>query len=194
MNQDDLDRISDNARLAAGLTQGHGVAALERAHAWLGNVKGASYEGGSGWRYDQGDDNDPAAIPNDPTGEAGTNKTAPDQLAHFRLNAAIGALNTAALNVTKLLASIAPTNPARTDEGPGEGWCESCYRLHRYLEPVAIHKDGSAKYSKPPLCSWCGSFKRAEKQLPPLVLVRKHLEGKRISEEDKEKALGKKAS
>ena len=32
----DLDRIADNGRLAAGLAQSRGVAALERAHAWKG--------------------------------------------------------------------------------------------------------------------------------------------------------------
>lgn len=194
MNQEDLDRIADTLdRAAELLRKGRAVTALERAAAWRGNLRAANYDPSSrsGHRhdvYDEAGDTVVVAVPNDPTGEART--TTVDHLRHPRLVAAIGALSQAAGVAVELIVDTVPDAPAAVeDEGPGDGWCRSCYRDKRYLEPEATHRNGTVKHRG--ACTWCASFKAEHGIDPPLELLRKRHGGRRITVADVTAALAR---
>ena len=71
-------------------------------------------------------------------------------------------------------------------DGPGEGWCVSCFRDGGYHEPTAegVYRDR---------CRWCADFSRAHGQEPPLVILRRRHEGRRITQSEVEQALGRTA-
>ena len=60
-----------------------------------------------------------------------------------------------------------------------EGWCRSCYRDDQRLVPIDTDRRGSRHYND--VCSWCGRFRVAHRQLPPVAVVRhRHVHGGRV--------------
>jgi len=130
-----------------------------------------------GWRHDS--DGEP--IPNDPTGEAGTQ---PDDLRHVhdhyvdlltKYNAIGGELD----RLTRQ-AVPKPVTATATDsvDLAVDGWCVSCYRDGGYCVPIT--EDRGVRVYKD-VCRWCGTFKRAEGVDPPLELVRARHRGDKIT-------------
>lgn len=58
-----------------------------------------------------------------------------------------------------------------------EGWCRSCYRDDQRLVPIDTDRRGSRHYND--VCSWCGRFRVAHRQLPPVAVIRyRHVHGR----------------
>lgn len=70
--------------------------------------------------------------------------------------------------------SDAPERHAQPTESAAnsQGWCISCTRLHK-CEPVRSDASG--------LCRWCGDYRAANGDLPPLAILDAHHTGRRIT-------------
>jgi hypothetical protein len=80
--------------------------------------------------------------------------------------------------LARLVHRYQPVGDVPTDDD--DLWCTSCARL-AHATPRASSRNA--------LCSWCSSFVDAEDCLPPVTVLRRHLEGHRISEEEVRRAL-----
>lgn len=188
MNQEDAIRIETRGHRAATLVGSYSIPALDTAASWRGNTRAAAYEPGgkSGWRYDE--EGEP--VPNDPTGEGSS--TTNDQLRHPRLVAALGAYEIACANVSNLILNTVHLDSVPRPDGPGDGWCASCYRDDRCLQREDTHADGRTKHKN--MCAWCAGFVRDYNRQPPIELLRWRHQGRRISAADIKAALAPKKS
>jgi len=140
-----------------------------------------------GWRHDA--EGEP--IPNDPTGEAGTQ---PDDLRHVHDHYVdlLGRYNDLGNELAHLLRSAVPkpVTPSPTDSADlaAEGWCVSCHRDRDYCEPIS--EDRGVRVYKD-VCRWCGTFKRTEGVEPPLVLLRARHGGAKITTTMVQRALAR---
>lgn len=80
----------------------------------------------------------------------------------------------AAATIAVLAKNMAGVEPPDDTEGPGEGWCRSCFRDGRYFEPAALNRYAN-------LCRFCGEWKRSEGGLPPMEIMRAKHGGRRIT-------------
>jgi len=184
MNNEDLQRLADRLHKLADLVATRGIPALTTAALWRGHMRAANYDPntGPGLHHDTYTDPDGTehvvAIPHDPTGEAST--TTADQRRHPDLVAAFKACDIVAANLTRLIINTAPKTTVSTDpDEPGDGWCHSCYRDNRYMQPEDTHADGRIKHKN--LCAWCAGFIKDYQRRPPIELLRQRHEGRRIT-------------
>jgi hypothetical protein len=59
-----------------------------------------------------------------------------------------------------------------------DGWCVSCFRDDELL-PIALRPNGQPFYKD--LCRWCGEWKGANGELPPMDVLRARRRGSRIT-------------
>lgn len=188
MTPEDTLRLADRLRRTADLLHERGARAFDLAAAWKDNLRAASLEpsfGGS---------SDPTGTTAAARADRGVTPLNDDTLLHSRLKAAVGALDFDCGLVTNLVLQACPTPPKQKqdDTGPGEGWCQSCYRNGRHLEPEATHRNGRVMYRGS--CSWCWGFQSEHGQRPPVSLLKLRHTGRRITTRDVANALGKRAS
>lgn len=74
------------------------------------------------------------------------------------------------------------TRRVRLAEGPGADWCVSCHRDNGYHEPIS-----DEAYSD--RCRWCREWRAEHGDDPPLELLQRRHEGRRITTADVERAL-----
>ncbi len=192
MNQTDAAKIAMNGQRAGELVATLGVKALAIADDWRGQIRAATYDptGGGGHRHDEYEESITSeatgrtystthvvAVPHDPTGEADPNT--PDQLRHARIVAAIAAYQQASLTVTKLILSTVPEKAVKAADESPEGACKSCWRDRHYYEPEALHKDGRVMHKG--ACRWCAGVKAEFDAYPPMVCLKRHHAGRRVS-------------
>lgn len=72
---------------------------------------------------------------------------------------------------------VSPT----TEEAP-EDWCASCFRDGQHHEPITLDRHGVPKYAH--LCRWCGEWQTRFKELPPVNLLQRRHQGRRITSAD----------
>lgn len=110
---------------------------------------------------------------NDPTGEAAIG---PDDAgaALRELDRLIGRIDDAFRDLLAIRDEWLPKRGlVKVDDGPGDDWCRSCWRDHRYCEPVSDRYAG--------LCRWCGDWRAANRQDPPVPILRARHAGERIT-------------
>lgn len=64
-----------------------------------------------------------------------------------------------------------------------DGWCVSCWRDEQALVPIAVRASGPQK-GRPyytDLCRFCGGWKAEHGQVPPIDVVQRHHDGRRIT-------------
>jgi hypothetical protein len=61
----------------------------------------------------------------------------------------------------------------RWAQEPEVRWCTSCERHGGHRQPIDASRFGD-------VCRWCGEFRRTNKQLPPIEILRYHHTGERI--------------
>lgn len=93
----------------------------------------------------------------------------------------VKALRNAAVNLDGLRQAWLTTTKDRP-KGDGEPGCTSCNRLKMW---APVHRDGR--------CKWCYEWWLANKQEPPIPLLRAHHEGRRITSALERRLMGKKA-
>lgn len=173
MNERDMTRLAERCRDLARHIEERGTTALRVAAQWT-NPRHPDMVGAG----------DPDSEPQDRD-----KRDRLDPMRHARLVAGFGRIDAAVATLAWLILDTVPRAPDKpSDDDVGEGWCSSCWRI-RWLSPEHQHPDGRPKHKA--LCSWCASFKKAQGQLPPESLLRKRRDGRRISDADVARALGK---
>lgn len=184
MNGSDLAKIASHVQGHMALVEGAADTIVQVTQEWQRGPKAASTEPGGGWRHDE-DTGEP--IPNDPTGEQAINADNAHLIHAELVKRAKRLLEDAAwIRDVGAVISRARIPRERTDD-PGPDWCKSCFRDNGYLRPVALHGDGSVHYKGS--CRWCAE---APVKPPPLDLLRANHEGRRITVEMWERAVGRK--
>lgn len=130
----------------------------------------------------------------DPTGELATGGAAGDPVrqAYDELETALAQAAAALLRAQTVVRAWRPPagqwRDSLTDQATAalansnDPWCQSCLRVARFVPP---RTQGSR------LCRWCGDMARAcERDVPPLQLVERHAQGRRITDADVRRALG----
>jgi len=182
----DLPALAANAQVTAERLRRDGEVAWARIRSWQTGTRSPSLDPNTrGWRHDS--DGEP--IPNDPTGEAGTQ---PDDLRHVHDHYVdlLAKYNAIGGELDRLTRQAVPkpitTSAADSVDLAADGWCTSCHRDNNYCEPVGMNK-GQKVYND--VCRWCGDFRREHKQVPPLALLRARHEGRRVTLTMVERAL-----
>jgi hypothetical protein len=186
LTRSDLPMLAARARYAGELLDGHGETVWRRLEEWQAGARAANYDpdGPGGWRYAPCGDETctacPHPIPSDPTGEG---VIAADDAAalHGRFVTALAALDAALAEVTNLVGIATPERARRAVKRPtaadvaADGWCRSCYRDNRHLEPAA-----RPRYAD--LCRFCGDWRAAhDGQDPPRPILEARHRGERIT-------------
>lgn len=83
-------------------------------------------------------------------------------------------------NIVRAWATPPPMPKAPNVLDPGD-WCASCLRIAK-----------CSPRHRGDLCRWCYDFNRAEHQRPPVKIVRYHHEGRRITQQMVDDAIGRK--
>lgn len=197
MNAADFDRLAVRGHRAAELLAGYGDTATRRTRHTNTPLRGTSYDRERHQRHDLYRETDGqggwvdhlAPVPNDPTGETAiaTSNTGRTLIA-MRLTDAIADYDHAIAALTEMLLTLAPearddattpkVEPCDTN-GPGAGWCRSCWRDEKHMEPEHTHSDGRVKHRG--ACAWCATFEAEYKTRPPLPLLRLRHQGRRIT-------------
>lgn len=186
MTPEDTLRLAERLHRTADLLTQRGSRAFDLAAQWKDNLRAASLEpsyGGSG---------DPTGTTATARADRGVTPLNDDTLLHARMRAAVQALDFDCALVANLVLQACPTPPRLTkdDTGPGDGYCQSCWRDGRYMEPEATHRDGRVMYRGS--CSWCWGFTTEHGQRPPVSLLKLRHAGRRITTRDVANALGRK--
>lgn len=130
----------------------------------------------------------------DPTGELATGGAAGDPVrrAQDELEQALAQAAGALLRAQAIVRTWRPPagrwRDSLTDQASAalansnDPWCQSCLRVNRFVPP---RTEGSR------LCRWCSDMARTcGRELPPLQLVERHAQGRRITDADIRRALG----
>ena len=130
----------------------------------------------------------------DPTGELATGGAAADPVrqAQDELERALAQAAGALLRAQAVVRAWRPPagrwRDSLTDQATAalansnDPWCQSCLRVNRFVPP---RTQGSR------LCRWCSDVARTcGRDLPPLQLVERHAQGRRITDKDIERATG----
>ena len=149
-------------------------------------------------------------VPSDTTGDSATSPDAA-ALMHVRYRALLDWLNDNAADLRNLIAQLVPAQPntkitpcgacgaprpvtakRRNDLAAADvaqaGWCKSCYRDDRYLQPIEVDRSGHRYYAA--YCRWCGGFKADHGVEPPLAVLRIHHQRSRVSVAEIQKHCG----
>lgn len=186
----DLPALAANALATAERLRRDGEVAWARIRSWQTGTRSPSLDPLTrGWRHDSNGE----PIPNDPTGEAGTQ---PDDLRHVHdhyvdLLAKYNAIGGELDRLTRQ-AVPKPVTTSATDsvDLAADGWCVSCHTDNRFCEPITEDR-GVRVYEN--LCRWCGTFRRTEGVLPPLELLRARHEGRKVTTLMVRRALARRA-
>lgn len=191
--------IETGQRLAA-----HGEQAWQASQDYAPGPRAAhsDADGHGGNRWDEDDDGQVWPVPADPTGEQAARSDATSML-HAGLRVRLGLVERYVDEVRHLLLDLVPNQPnvrltncgecggpKPTLKSPSqvktavdvvaEGWCRSCYRLDKRLEPIETDSQLRRYYREH--CRWCGGFRAEHGCEPPLELLRRrHIFGRRIS-------------
>lgn len=130
----------------------------------------------------------------DPTGQLATGGAAADPVrqAQDELELALAQAAGALMRARALVRTWRPPSDqwrdSLTDQATAalantnDPWCQSCLRVTRFVPP---RTQGSR------LCRWCSDMARTcGRDLPPLQLVERHAQGRRITDHDIERATG----
>ena len=130
----------------------------------------------------------------DPTGQLATGGAAADPVrqAQDELDLALAQAAGALMRARALVRTWRPPagqwRDSLTDQATAalannnDPWCQSCLRAARFVPP---RTQGSR------LCRWCSDMARTcGRDLPPLQLVERHAQGRRITDKDIERATG----
>jgi len=130
----------------------------------------------------------------DPTGELATGRAAADPVrqAQDELDLALAQAAGALMRAQAVLRAWRPPagrwRDSLTDQATAalananDPWCQSCLRANRFVPP---RTQGSR------LCRWCSDMARTcGRDLPPLQLVERHAQGRRITDGDIRRATG----
>lgn len=119
----------------------------------------------------------------DPTGDAASSSAPADPVARD-VTSIVAIIERAARDLTRQAERLRILlEPGRTVRDDPDAWCRSCLRLRlpdgtRRHEPVALHGDGRARFAHH--CRWCGEFRAKHSIDPPLEILRRRHEGRRI--------------
>lgn len=184
----DLPALSANAQATADRLHRDGRVAWDRIRSWQTGTRSPSLDPNTrGWKHDS--EGEP--IPNDPTGEAGTQ---PDDLRHIHDHFAdlLARYNQLGNELDRLLRDAVPkpvtVSPTDDVDLAADGWCVSCHTDAGFCEPITEDR-GVRVFAT--VCRWCGTFKRTEGVAPPVSLLRARHEGRKITSSMVERALGR---
>jgi hypothetical protein len=131
-------------------------------------------------------------VPNDPTGDAATDRD-PAADMHDQLLAALAGIDSDAAVLWDLMhaATVRTPQPHKADKSRShliaEGWCVSCHRNDQHMTPIEERPTGGRYYAA--MCRWCGSFAADYGRMPPTALLQLRHAGRRISVDEVAKAL-----
>lgn len=168
-----------------------GEAAWFAAQEFEPGPRAAAVDPGGGNRWEEHDDGEVHPVPADPAGDAATT-TDPTSLTFVRYRTLLGWLEDNAADLRDMLGQLLPPQPNTRVEAcstcgtprpvlskrrkdlvdadvVAAGYCQSCYRDDRYLEPIQTNRAGQRYYKAH--CRWCGGFKADHGIEPPLALV-----------------------
>lgn len=176
-----------------GIPMAAGEAAWRAADEFAPGLRASSTGAGAGGHGTNLRDPDTLdLVPNDSTGEAAVHQD-PTGLTLARYRSALGFLLDNALDLRDLLGDLLPRQPntriepcstcgtPRTVDSKrrrdlvdadvvNAGYCKSCWRNDKRLEPIQTRRPNGARYYKEH-CRWCGSFRAEWGIEPPLALV-----------------------
>ena len=193
--------VAELLERAAAAIKADGQAMRARALEWRSGPAAANLDPDRrGWRYepcgDPGCQSCPHPIPADPTGERANRRDEPARVAEA-LDRALAETYRAVGRLVALHGLLMPAQPKRPRtlreihaagaDVAREGWCRSCWRDEQHMTPITLRPTGEPYYRD--RCAWCGEFVAAYGQEPPVAVLRKRHEGRRISEEDIARAL-----
>ncbi len=190
-------------------------AALDAARSFQPGQRAARMEPSRGPRLEEVDWGDGTVelvdVPNDPAGETAVGLDTTLDLPDRWLDLMAG-LDRATGDARRLLDVLLPPQPgmrpstctecgaprlvpaAKDKRSTGadvalEGWCRSCYRDGKRLQPIETDRRGNRYYRD--LCRWCGGFRARHKMDPPLDLLEQHHRYGRVTTSQVAAALAK---
>lgn len=104
---------------------------------------------------------------------------------HDELKALVRRLTTDLRRLQRIAGIVLPAQPRKIQgrdmlaaQVAAEGWCVSCWRDDQYLHPIEKDPKGHKRHRD--LCRFCGGWKAEHGDLPPMDVLRRLHEGRRI--------------